>query len=117
MSKTASDVLTEWGVRGYYTGTPSTADSAKYLSYIDQAKESICAFCNIPQQVISLFDGLFYPWVEISYLTMTGNMFEQATGKVSSISEGDTSVSYSNSGTDIVSVDYSRILNRYRCLF
>jgi hypothetical protein len=119
MAKTATDVLTEWGARGYYTGTPSTADTAKYTSFINQAKDSILSYCNLPLNIVNFPDGLFYSWVEISYAIMTGGVFEQSTGTVTSVKEGDTQINYStnkNTATAPI-IDYSQTLNRFRRLF
>ena len=119
MSKTASDVLAEWVSRGYITSAQSTTDAAKYTSYINQGKTSILDYCNLPQNIVDFPDGLFYPWVEISYSIMQGGVFQQSSGAVKSVSEGDTSVVFNtdvNKAT-MPTVDYSATLNRFRRLF
>lgn len=119
MAKTASDVLTEWTARGYVPANPSAADTSKYTSFINQAKSAICGYCNLPQNIVNFPDGLFYPWVEISYAIMHGGVFQQSSGTVKSVSEGDTSVTFNtdvNKATAPI-VDYSAALNAYRCLF
>ena len=119
MGKTAGDVLTEWGVRGYCSAALSDSDKAKYQSYIQQARQSILSYCNLPLAVSSLPDGLFYPWVEIAYAIMKGGVFEQSQGIVTSIKEDDTSINFSTSKNTatVPLVDYSNILNRFRCLY
>lgn len=119
MSKTSDDVLSIWGARGYYTGELSDPDRAKYESFIDQARQSICAYCGFPLTVVAFPDGLLYPWAEISYAIMTGGVFEQSNGTVTKIKEGDSETDYS-AGINIAKapiIDYSRILNRFRCPF
>lgn len=116
--KAANDVLNEWVLRGYITAEQA-ASPAKYLSYINQAKDSICGYCNLPLTMPGLPDGLFYPWVEISYSIMQGGVFQQSSGTVKSVSEGDTSVTFNtdvNRATAPI-VDYSAALDRYRQLF
>ena len=119
MGKTNSDVLTEWGKRGYYASPLSDSDKAKYLSFIDQGRQSILAYCHMPLTIDSLPDGLFYPWTEISYAIMTGGVFKQASGTVTKIKEGDSEIDYSTdkNNATVPMVDYSSILNRFRCLY
>ncbi len=116
MAKTPSDVLNEWVLRGYITAE-QLADS-KYLSYINQAKDSILSYCNLPLNIQNFPDGLFYPWVEIAWATANGATFIEGSGAVKSVTEGDTTIAF-DVGTTAVSgtkaaVDYSSILNRYR---
>lgn len=114
MPKTSTDVLNEWKLRGYITAEQSS--DSKYLSFIDQAKQSILAYCNIPLAA-PMPDGLFYPWVEISWATANGMTTMQGTGAIKSVSEGDTTVTY-DVGTTVVKNDamisFASILNRYR---
>lgn len=119
MTKSVSDVLTEWEARGYCPASPADSDAARYRSFIQQARQSILAYCNLPLAASELPDGLFFPWVEISYAIMKGGVFEQSQGIVTSVKEDDTSISFStgkNAATAPV-VDYSNILNRFRRLF
>lgn len=110
------DILMEWKARGYCT---EDSDMGKCRSFIDQGRQSILAYCKMPLTVPELPNGLFYPWVEISYAIMSGGVFERASGVVKSIKEGDTSITYSTDKSDAFTptVDYSQILNRYRRLF
>lgn len=127
MTKAVNDVLTVWTDRGYITAEPSSADTAKYTSYINQAKNAICGYCNLPMTLQGLPDGLLYPWAEISYAIMQGGVFSQISGAVSgaikSVQEGDTTVTFvgntSANGTVVPRpvVDYSAALDRFRCLF
>lgn len=116
MAKAASNVLSEWELRGYVTAEESPE---KHLSYINQAKDAICAYCNLPMSISALPDGLFYPWVEISYSIMQGGVFQQSSGTVKSVSEGDTSVTFNTDVNRAIApiVDYSAALNRFRQLF
>jgi hypothetical protein len=119
MAKTAADVLAEWVSRGYVTSADATTYVTKYTSYINQAKNAILAYCNLPQNIVNFPDGLFYPWIEISYAVMTGGVFSQSTGTVTSVKEGDTQVNYGtakNTATAPI-IDYSQTLNRFRCLY
>ncbi|MPM97171.1 hypothetical protein SDC9_144344 [bioreactor metagenome] len=119
MAKIAADILAEWEARGYCSASPVDSDMKKYTSFIGQGRQSILAYCNLPLTMTGLPDGLFYPWVEISYAIMTGSVFEQSSGMVKSIKEGDRSVTYNTEKNGAIApmVDYSNILNRYRCLF
>nr|WP_319488480.1 hypothetical protein [uncultured Caproiciproducens sp.] len=119
MAVLVSDVLKVWTDRGYVPADPSATDTAKYTSYINQAKDSICGYCRLPLAMTALPDGLLYPWAEIAYSIMKGGVFQQSSGSVKSVSEGDTSVTFN---TDInkataPTVDYSAALNAFRCLF
>lgn len=119
MPKLPQDVTIEWVKRGYITQTQATENVNKYTSHIEQAKDSILAYCNIPLKA-SMPDGLFFAWVEISYATSKGATMIQGSGAIKSISEGDTTVTYDVGTTvvkgDAVSIDYTAILNRYRRL-
>lgn len=119
MNKTSYDVLAEWVKRGYVTQADSVEYADKYISFIEQAKDGILAYCNIPQKA-NMPDGLFYAWVEIAYSTSGGTASIEGSGAVKSISEGDTTVQF-DVGTTVVksdktAVDYTAILNRYRRL-
>lgn len=116
MSKTASDILAEWVLRGYAAAEES---SEKHLSYINQAKDAICGYCKLPMSIVALPDGLFYPWVEISYAIFKGGVFQQSSGTVKSVSEGDTSVTFNTDTNKAIApiVDYSAALNCFRQLF
>lgn len=119
MPKTSDDVLTEWGKRGYCASPPSDSEKAKYESFIDQARQSVLAYCRMPLAVSALPDGLLYPWVEISYAIMTGGVFEQSTGTVTRVKEGDSETMWSAEKNAAIApiIDYSAILNRFRSLF
>lgn len=117
MPKTPTEVMNEWALRGYISAEPSEKDSAKYLSYINQAKDIILSYCNIPL-VASMPDGLFYPWVEISWATVNGATLVQGSGAIKAVTEGDTKVEF-DVGTTVVkgtatAVDYTAALRRYR---
>lgn len=119
MAKTANDVLTEWTARGYIAASPSAVDTAKYTSFINQGLQSICAYCKLPQNMTGLPDGLFYPWIEISWSILKGGVFQQSSGTVKSVSEGDTSVTFNtdtNKATAPI-IDYSSALNAFRRLW
>ncbi|WP_312645366.1 hypothetical protein [Hydrogenoanaerobacterium sp.] len=116
MPKTPTDVLNEWALRGYITAEQST--EPKYLSYINQAKDSILSYCNIPLKA-QMPDGLFYPWVEIAWSTAQGMTAIQGTGAVKSVSEGDTTITYDAGATVVKNdamLDYTSVLDRYRRL-
>lgn len=118
MAKTVNDVLTEWTARGYIAANPSTTDTAKYTSFINQGLQSICSYCKLPDMT-GLPDGLFYPWVEISWSILKGGVFQQSSGTVKSVSEGDTSVTFNtdtNKATAPI-IDYSTALNAFRRLW
>lgn len=119
MAVQVSNVLAEWTARGYIPAEPSDTDTAKYSSYINQAKSAICGYCNLPQNIVDFPDGLFYPWVEIGYAIFKGGVFQQSSGTVKSVSEGDTSVTFNTDVNKAIApiVDYSAVLNAYRCLF
>lgn len=118
MSKTANEVISEWLARGYVPADPATGDTAKYISFINQGKTAILDYCNLPQNIVNFPDGLFYPWVEISFSIMNGGVFQQANGTIKSISEGDTTIQYGTTANQATApiVDYSATLNRYRRL-
>ena len=116
MSKTNHDVLNEWVLRGYITAEQSS--EPKYLSYINQAKDAILYYCNIPLKA-DMPNGLFYPWVEIAWNAAQGTTMVQGTGAVKSVSEGDTTVTY-DVGTTVIKnnamLNYMSILDRFRRL-
>lgn len=104
MAKTANDVLAELVLRGKAAG-----DDPAALSYINQAAETIKAYCNLP----TVPDGLFFAWVEVaSCLISSGG---GGGDSVASVSEGDTSITFrpQSEQSDILS-GYKSILNRYR---
>lgn len=119
MAKTETDVLEEWKRRGYIPEDSSEEDREKYLSYILQAKDSILSYCNLPLNIKNFPDGLFYPWVDISYSSYTGTAAGNS-GTVKSVTEGDTTISFSDGSASAGSIkgtaDISAILNRYRRL-
>ncbi len=113
MPKTAQDVFTEMQKR---YGVAETEQS-RYESYIEQAKQEIFTYCNIPEKA-AMPDGLYYPWVELSHAASRQAQTIQGTGAIKSISEGDTTVTY-DVGTTVVKSDagllsYATILNRFR---
>ncbi len=120
MNKTTQDVINEWVKRGYITQQQATENADKYNSYIEQSKDSILAYCNIPLKA-NMPDGLFFVWVEMSYSASKGVTLIEGGGAIKSISEGDTTITY-DVGTSVVKdnstvvVDYKSILNRYRRL-
>ncbi|SDN15089.1 hypothetical protein [Acetanaerobacterium elongatum] len=113
MPKTEQDVFAEISRR---YGVEMMAQE-RYLSYICQVKEEILSYCNIPQGA-TMPDGLFYPWVELSYAAARQTQTVQGTGAVKSITEGDTTITY-DVGTTVIKnssglLSYANILNRYR---
>ena len=115
MPKTPNDVLQEWVLRGYITAEQAT--DPKYISYINQAKDSILGYCNIPLKA-QMPDDYFYAWIEISYATSTGGIFNKSTGvltgAIKSVSEGDTKIEYADTSVNQVApiIDYSSTLKR-----
>ncbi|MEA5134649.1 MAG: hypothetical protein VB035_00760 [Candidatus Fimivivens sp.] len=104
MAKTANDVLNELVLRGKAVG-----DTPAALSYINQAADSIKAYCNLP----TVPEGLFFAWVEVaSCLISSGG---GGGDNVASISEGDTSITFrpTSEQSDILS-GFKPLLNRYR---
>ena len=104
MAKTASNVMTELVLRGKAVG-----DEPAALSYINQAAESIKAYCNLP----TVPEGLFYAWVEVaSCLISSGG---GGGDNVASIKEGDTGITFRPAAeqSDILS-GFKPLLNRYR---
>ena len=119
MAVQVSDVLAEWTARGYIPASPTDADMKKYTSFINQAKSAICGYCKLPLNIVDFPDGLFYPWVEIGYAIFKGGVFQQSSGTVKSVSEGDTSVTFNtdtNKATAPI-IDYSSALNAFRRLW
>lgn len=116
MAKTVNDVLTEWTARGYIAAEPSAADTAKYTSFINQGLQSICGYCKLPLDMTGLPDGLFYPWVEISYAIMQGGVFQQSSGVVTSVKEGDTTINFGTNENKAIApkIDYSSTLNAFK---
>lgn len=125
MAKTASDVLAEWVLRGYITPEEPISNTAKYMSYINQAKTDILTYCRLPLNIQNFPDGLFYVWVEIAWGLQLGGQFNSSTGdlKVTSVREGDTTVQFGSSGgvgsltSATVTTSYADALNRFRRLF
>ena len=118
MHKFPLDIIAEWIKRGYITDAQAIENEQQYISFIEQAKDSILAYCNIPLKA-NMPDGLFFAWVEVAWATSKGTISIEGSGAIKSISEGDTSVTF-DVGTKIettnVSVDYTAILNRFRRL-
>jgi len=114
MPKTPNDVLQEWVLRGYITAEQST--EPKYISFINQAKDTILSYCNIPLKA-QMPDGLFYAWTEIAWGTAQGTLTVDGTGAIKSVSEGDTTITY-DVGTKVVKSDivltHMSVLDRYR---
>lgn len=125
MAKTANDVLNEWVLRGYITPEQSTTDTAKYMSYINQAKTDILTYCKLPLNIQEFPDGLFYVWAEIAWGLQRGGQLNSSTGdlKVTSVKEGDTTVQFGASGgigsmtSATATTGYADMLNRFRRLF
>lgn len=119
MAKVETDVLAEWVTRGYVTQEEADKNEEKYFSYIRQAKNAILDYCRIPLKA-AVPDGLFYPWVDIGYSYSNGLMLSSESGKIKSVSDGDTTVTFGSDGTagsQSAIFDYSAQLNRYRRLF
>lgn len=121
MAKNNLDVLAEWVRRGYLTHTESMARKEKHLSYIDQAKESILNYCNIPVRA-NMPDGLFYAWVEIGWAAETAETGQSGTDAVKAITEGDTTVTFATGDVATASLSgamqaHKAVLNQYRRLF
>ena len=113
MYKLPCDIISEWLKRGYITDTESIENEQQYISFIEQAKDSILDYCNIPLKA-NMPDGLFFAWVETAWLTSNSTISNEGSGAIKSISEGDTSISFDVSQKSKVYADYTTILNRFR---
>ena len=112
MPKTKLDVLKEWVSRGYLTHSESMAEKEKHLSFIDQAKEAILNYCNIPVKA-DMPDGLFYAWVEIGWTAESSSSSGQAVGTVKAITEGDTTVTF-DAGSVTSNLTINGAIEKYR---
>lgn len=99
----------------------STDDTSKDISLqfiIDDVKEIIINYCHIEEIPSGLINTAYRMAVD---LHRNENLGEESTplGSISSISEGDTSVSYRSSATefkDSLLKDYKKQLNKFRKL-
>jgi hypothetical protein len=100
MKKTENDVLNEWVLRGYVTEEEAAANSQRFLSFIRQAGEEILNFCNIPV-CAPVPDGLFYVWTDYSHdiAAFYGAMPAGGSDGIKSISEGDTTITFADTGS------------------
>lgn len=85
---------------------------------LEDTKEMILNYCNIEEIPICLNNTMLRMAVDLYRCENLGSE-EMALGSISSISEGDTSVSYRSSASeykDSILKDYKKQLNRYRKL-
>ncbi|MGL5715041.1 MAG: phage head-tail connector protein [Paraclostridium sp.] len=85
---------------------------------LEDAKETILNYCNIEEIPDGLNNTLTRMAIDLYRCENLGSE-SQSLGSISSISEGDTSVSYRSSETefkDSILKDYKKQLNRYRKL-
>lgn len=119
MTRTDGDVLDELTARGL-----AGENEAAARSYIGQAADAIRGYCGLPEGA-SLPAGLFYAWTEVSArLIASGSTAAAAggaSGAVSSITEGDTTIQFGGlsqgagaGGTGWALDGCRAILNRYR---
>ena len=79
-------------------------------------------YCTLPQNIQEVPDVLKYPWAEIATTLMNGAA-ALTTGTVTSVHEGDSSMSIGSKKTaqaqllDNVSANNIRIMNSFRTLF
>lgn len=101
-----NDVLAALVTRGVI----ASVNDAAAGSYVDQAADSIKAYCNLPVMP----DALFWAWVDISSRLIASS---GGGGNVASIKEGDTSVTFAaaTEQPDVLS-GYKPLLNRFRRL-
>lgn len=85
---------------------------------LNDTKETILNYCNIKEVPIALHNTLIRMAVDL-YRCENLGYESQSLGAISSISEGDTNVSYRSLESefkDSVLKDYKKQLNRYRRL-
>lgn len=120
MAVQASDILAV--IRSRPQTIPAGLEDAAIQSYIDEAKPIMLEYCTLPQNIQEVPDVLKYPWVEIATSLMNGAA-ALTTGTVTSVHEGDSSMSIGSKKTaqaelfDSVSANNIRIMNSFRCLF
>ncbi len=89
MTRDVAALLAELSLRALLFG----ATEAQARSAAEQARLQLAAYCGLPESA-PLPDGLFYGW-----LTLTGTLLsaraDVGAGRVTSISEGDRTVSFS----------------------
>lgn len=85
---------------------------------LEDVRETILNYCNIKEVPLGLNSIMFKMAVDLYRYENLGSEVN-SLGVISSIKEGDTSVSYTNTISDFkdsILKDYKAILNRYRKL-
>ncbi|HWP51802.1 MAG TPA: hypothetical protein VN626_08915 [Clostridia bacterium] len=102
-----SALMTELSSRELMFG----ATEGQARSCAEQARLQLAAYCNLPESA-PLPDGLFYGW-----LTLTGALLslraDGAAGRVTSVSEGDRTVSFSKESEGLPAA-CKAVADRYR---
>lgn len=97
-------------------GVTDTSKDVQISFAIDDAKEAIMNYCNIDDIPYGLQNTLIRMAVDLCRNESYGS--ESVSGRVNSLSEGDTSISYGSAYdetfTGSVLKDYVKTLNRYR---
>ena len=120
MAVQASDVLAV--IKSRPATIPDGYSDTAIQSYIDEAKPIMLEYCTLPQNIQEVPDVLKYPWAEIATTLMNGAA-ALTTGTVTSVHEGDSSMSIGSKKTaqaqllDNVSANNIRIMDSFRTLF
>ena len=120
MAVQASEVLAV--IKSRPATIPDGYSDTAIQSYIDEAKPIMLEYCTLPQNIQEVPDVLKYPWAEIATTLMNGAA-ALTTGTVTSVHEGDSSMSIGSKKTaqaqllDNVSANNIRIMNSFRTLF
>ncbi|QEY33729.1 hypothetical protein FL966_00895 [Caproiciproducens galactitolivorans] len=120
MAVTASEALAI--IKSRPATIPDGFSDDTIQSYIDEAKAIMLEYCTLPQNIQEVPDALKYSWVEIATVLMN-NSAALTTGTVTSVHEGDSSMSIGSKKTaqaelfDSLSVNNIRIMNSFRTLF
>lgn len=91
----AAALLKALELRGLMCG----ATQEQALSCAEQARLMLAAYCRLPESA-PLPDGLFYGWLTLTAV-LIGQMGDNLAGGVTAISEGDTSISFAQSGGNL----------------
>lgn len=94
-ARDSAALLEELSLRGLLCG----ASEKQALSCAEQARVQLAAYCNLPQSA-PLPDGMFYGWLTLTAVLIS-EMEDTSAGTVSSISEGDISVSFNQRGESL----------------
>lgn len=96
-------------------GITDSRDDAFVQFALECAEETILNYCNIKEVPEGLHSAMYRMAADIYRNEQFGQ--QEAAGKVESISEGDTTVSFGNVGSEFtegVLKDYAAVLRRYR---